>query len=649
VNCSRKQLCLSYVVFFSLTTLAWGQSPETATASGRVGVATDVASAHTRQDTVAAFLKHMPFIWDHRFAHVMGHESSAGRDPAMLMQQIGHHPRSRQRSPSTPATADVFPDSALTFSPQLSYPIDGLSQNTNSAGNRRIDWSVPLGTGNVAPLQYPAAYVASIDNPDCVNDFVAFALNVAGVNGGQANLVGINELYSSPTGGLCGTQPNVNWAYNGSTAHGKIITSPTINFLDTGVPDGTKIAYVESTPTSSIFHVLTWKAGEGTSATHAANPTAFGSCTSTSSCLVSLTYSTTFSATNASPYVDWQSDKAWVASDDGTIYQLSCAFTCPLNTLPTIEWSFKLPVAGTGGALPMPSTPQYDLNNQLINVTDQLGEIWVINGAGTPSVFAGPMMIGGGGCGIANPPGRTGTGNDCTASGGSYGLPNGTTEDEDYQLIYVFTGNNGTPAPGESAAFVQMNYNLTGIIQAPIGLGSAGNTTTNVGINFPAFDNGWNENQGATAHAIVCGTGTSDTSPYLYSIGFSNWPLMNSTAQQGLQRISVAGIPCSPLTELYNPNLDLGGFPNNPNDHDLLASGLMNATNGYIITDDISSEPAVGLDAVPYTGGVSGIVWDNISTEQQASNLYFSTLGAVTQGTCSNERCAVKLSQLTLQ
>jgi hypothetical protein len=63
----------------------------------------------------------------------------------------------------------------------------------------------------------------------------------------------------------------------------------------------------------------------------------------------------------------------------------------------------------------------------------------------------------------------------------------------------------------------------------------------------------------------------------------------------------------------------------------------------------ISGEPAVKLFSVPYAGEVSRIVWDNISKEQQASNLYFSTLGNVTQGTCVNERCAVKLSQQNLQ
>ena len=62
----------------------------------------------------------------------------------------------------------------------VSYPIDGTTSQMTQ--NRKIDWSVPLGAGNVAPLQYPSGYAASINTPDCVNDYVVFALNVAGVS-----------------------------------------------------------------------------------------------------------------------------------------------------------------------------------------------------------------------------------------------------------------------------------------------------------------------------------------------------------------------------------------------------------------------------------------------------------------------------------
>ena len=160
------------------------------------------------------------------------------------------------------------PDSVLETA--HSQDADGGGVRNNTSLMRR-DWSVSLGTGAVSLSKYPAKYSFNINGtPSCTADYAVFALNVAGVTNGQANIVGIDELYSG-TGpnGLCGAPPTVTWAYNGSTAGGSVLTSPTISL------DGTKIAYVESAASSSIFHVLTVKAAQGTIAKSVA-PTANG-------------------------------------------------------------------------------------------------------------------------------------------------------------------------------------------------------------------------------------------------------------------------------------------------------------------------------------------------------------------------------------
>ena len=56
------------------------------------------------------------------------------------------------------------------------------------------------------------------------------------------------------------------------------------------------------------------------------------------------------------------------------------------------------------------------------------------------------------------------------------------------------------------------------------------------------------------------------------------------------------------------------------------------------------------LSGANYPGGTSGIIWDNTSTQAQASSVYFSTLGTnVNIGGCNgNIHCAVKLTQLGL-
>jgi hypothetical protein len=275
-------------------------------------------------------------------------------------------------------------------------------------------------------------------------------------------------------------------------------------------------------------------------------------------------------------------------------------------------------------------------------VGDQLGELWVINAGGsTPTLNAGPVMIGGGGCTTAHPPGRTGTGSDCTPTGTAYGIPDSVIMDSSgvSQKIFAFSGNDGTT--GASAVVAQLNMDLTGEVSVPVGFGG-------VNLYSGAFDNEYWGTSPSTGELFLCGTATTSTEPTHYWIGFSSYPTMNSSPKGSLLRYAVANLPCAPYTELYNPNLALGGAVG---DHDLLMSGLVGAgTNGYIITNDISSGTVpAGLNDVNYPGGISGMVVDNVSTSNQASSMYFTTLTNSTVGTCGNTRCAVKLMQLNLQ
>ena len=499
---------------------------------------------------------------------------------------------------------------------------------TSAGSVIRRDWSVSMGNGNLSIGKFPAKYTFDVNGtPSCTTDFAIFPLNVAGVTGGQANIVGINKLYSGTGGALCGTTPAVTWAYNGSTAGGSVVTSPTISL------DGTKIAYVESAASSSIFHVLTVKAGQGT-VTNASAPTANGSCTgggTPSSCLVSTTYSSTATTTLADAWIDYTTDKAFVASDDGKISRISCVFNCTLNSQPTLDWTYTLPVAGTGGAKPVPNSPVYDYPSGRLFVGDQLGEVWVINAKGsTPTLNAGPIMVGGGGCTIAHPPGRTGTGADCNATGTAYGIPDAIMMDASgvSQKIFVLSGNNGSLTA--AAILSQFSMNLTQRVDLALGLGG-------VNLYSGAFNNGyWGTTPQTSGFYFICGTGATDTTPWIYWVGFSAYPTMNSTYAGNVTRSGPAGAPCVPFTEFYNPNINLGGTQGH---HDELMGGIVAAgTRGLMITDDISVLPLVqGLNDVTEQGGVSGVVVDNVSASNQASSMYFGTL---------TNHTAVKLTQL---
>ena len=55
---------------------------------------------------------------------------------------------------------------------------------------------------------FPAKYSFDINaTPSCTNDYVVFGLNVAGATPGQANLVGVTNLYSGSTPRTLRCQP----------------------------------------------------------------------------------------------------------------------------------------------------------------------------------------------------------------------------------------------------------------------------------------------------------------------------------------------------------------------------------------------------------------------------------------------------------
>ncbi len=315
---------------------------------------------------------------------------------------------------------------------------------------------------------------------------------------------------------------------------------------------------------------------------------------------------------------------------------------------PTVDWIFTLPVAGTGGASATPNGPVYDSDTGRLFVGDQLGELWTLNVSVTPpALLAGPVMIGGGGCSPNHPAGRTGTGTggNCTANGGSYGIPDLVLLDTTSDKIFAFSGNDGTN--NNSAVVAQLNENLTGLVRTHVGRGSRENTSTDVNLFSGAFDNDFYGATPNTGQLYLCGTSTTDTSSFLYWVGFTSYPTMNSSPTGSITRGTSAGVPCSPITEIFNPSVDFGS-----GHHDIIVSSVVGAgADGLLRTDDISTGTITGtLSGQNYPGGTSGVIWDNTSTQAQVSSLYFSTLGTnVNVGGCNgNIHCAVKLTQLGL-
>jgi hypothetical protein len=127
-----------------------------------------------------------------------------------------------------------------------------------------------------------------------------------------------------------------------------------------------------------------------------------------------------------------------------------------------------------------------------------------------------------------------------------------------------------------------------------------------------------------------CGYDTS-SDPFLYRVGFDANRNMNTAIDSVTLSLGTSGDECTAMTEWASGGVDR-----------LYFSMKQQGQVGYT---DITANPfipsAPGInDPTAEAGGVSGIIIDNVSTDAQASNIYFSN---------NNKHQAVKLNQTTLQ
>ena len=516
-----------------------------------------------------------PQDWTHR--HIVFSRKSlsslpqlAAIEPRVLQQAL------RQAEPYLRATWKGIP------SGRLGESFDGTGR----------DWNVALGIGRVNFGMSPAKYGFDPSAPpSCSDDFVTFGLNVAGVTGGQANMVAFNNLYSG-SGGIC-TGPTILFAYNTTTGtNGRVMTSPVLSL------DGTKIAFVESATSQSIFHVLTWATGtgNGTSATNSAVP-GVGNTAS----MTSLTYATTTTDTRSSPWIDYINDVAYVASDNGKLYKITGVF----NGTPALAgapWPVTI-FAGrhfTGAVL-----DQFTGN---LFLGDGQGVLYSLNAA-NPTGSLKSLAVG-----------LSGQRNPAILDAPIVDASDGT--------LFAISSNDGT-----SAVIVQADTaTLTSLTKVRLGQGSTAGT--NVNLYDGAFDNNY-FNDPSTGTMFVCGTGAADNTPRGYTLNFTG-KILNPTPLSQTQLLTSARSRCSPISEFFNPNIGVGGT-------DFFFLGLTADCLGANTSGCIMARPNPGtVITLNETGGTSVIITDNTSTLGQASSLYFTNQGG-------NPARAVKLTQNGLQ
>jgi hypothetical protein len=457
-----------------------------------------------------------------------------------------------------------------------------LASSSSAENEDHRDWSFALGTARVAAGMSPAKYgFDTLAAPSCTNDFVVFGLNLAG-SATQANLVALNQLYRG-TGGLCGTgAPSVLFAYNTSTAGGRIATSPIISL------DGTKIAFVESTGTSSIFHVLTWAPG-GTLTSPAAPAS-----------MVSITYAAATN-TRSSPWIDFNTDTIYVGTNNGRLYKFTGVF---LGT-PALAGSPWPAVVSAGRTL---TGPVLDHATGNLFLGDTGGTLFSVSS--TTAIVVNSLVVG-----------------STTAPSGG-GIVDSPIVDSSNGLIYAESSNDNT-----SAVLVQATTaNLTQLARARIGMGSTGGT--NVPLYDGTIDNNY-FNSPSSGTFMACGTGAADTSPWLYTFSFAANNTLNTTPVSSAPLLTSTLARCSPITEFFNPNVS-GGT-------DFFFFGLTRDCFPPSTAGCIVSRQTPGASPLPVRegGGTSSIIVDNQSTAGQASSIYFTNLASPGN--------AVKLTQNGLQ
>lgn len=509
----------------------------------------------------------------------------------------------------------------------------------------KIDWSVSLENGYVPVNQFPAKYQFGISAENCNSDYVLFGLTVT--SGTQANLVGINQLYTTGTSPCNAGSPWVAFAYNTVTqTGGQIKTSPALSM------DGTKVAFVESTAGASYFHVLVLPnpipvppSQSGT----VLSPLTPTTCTTptTPGCMTTLTIQSSATDSNSSPWVDYNTDSAYVGADNGVLYKITPVFG---GGAPALVSTGGWPVTVSTQTNKILTAPVVDDTAARIFIGDGYGYLYGVN-LTNPGTSMATVTVGwvghGAGTGVVDPPIAV------TDSANSAA-----------DQVFVFTGCSTVLGIGGAVSQIPANFTSSTALTTSntVDLGSASGTgdCTTGNVHSGAFDNAFWLNGSTSGYLIACGFVSGTTSkplipsnPKMYFFPFASHEI-TSTGSSTFVVNNTVGDECSPLTEFYDGTTDRVFF------------GAGGTTDGYLesstITTSLTTPNCTGtptsscVTSPSALAGTSGIVIDN-QVSNGGTNIYFSTLaaGSVNSQKCNvsggsaNPNCAVRLTQSALQ
>ncbi len=516
-------------------------------------------------------------------------------------------------------------------------------------GAIKVDWSVSLENGFVPEDQFPALYSFGTNTQDCNKDYMVMGLTVA--SGTQANLVGINNLYTGAIPTCNGGVPWVAFAYNTITqGGGQITTSPAISAF------GFKVAFVETATAGSYFHVLALPNPIPVPPSKIGTvllPATPSSCATPVGAGCMTTVQISAGHTPTSPWVDYGTDTAYVGTDDGKLYKITPVFGGGAPAV-VADTNWPVTVAPSGTVL---TDSTVDDNAGRIFIGDGTGYLYAISLANPAKTTAAKLAIGwvghGAGTGIVDPP-----------------IIVNDSANPAIDQVFAFTGCSNVIGIGGGISQVPANFtSASAFSTADLGSATGAGDCTGGNVHSGDFDNAFWMNGTTSGHIMACGfvsgkpgAGLTPSNPKMYMYPFvggqvpgppaaptTSWAINNSLGDE-----------CSPLTEFFDGTTDrlffgVGGPAAGPSDGFIKSSSI---TAGLPVASGCSNgAPTATCVTAPHKlGGTSGIIVDN-QLANGGANIYFGTLapGSVNGQKCNvaggtaNPYCAVKLTQGALQ
>ena len=366
--------------------------------------------------------------------------------------------------------------------------------------------------------------------------------------------------------------------------------------------------------------------------------------------MTTLTIETSATNSNSSPWVDYNTDTAYVGADNGMLYKITPVFGggAPALVNDSANWPVTVSTNKYNTIL---TAPVVDDDAGLIFIGDGEGYLYSVKLNSPAKTYAAQQTIGWVYDGNNDGSGKPGTGivdPPIAVTDSANPQPTRCSPLLDAALCRVLAGQSRRLQRTSLRFADGKQHGGLGVSERKRGLHGKN-------IHSGAFDNAFWMNGSASGHMIACGfvqSGGVPADPKMYFFPFASH-VITSTGSTAFQIGTTKGDECSPLTEFYNGTTDRLFFGVGSTDGYLESSTITTS----LTTPTCSGAPTSSCVTSPSAlGGTSGIVIDN-EMSNGGTNIYFSTLvaGSVNGQKCSvsggtaNPYCAVKLTQSALQ